>query len=217
MLHKLIPVLAALLLAVAGAAQAADSPEWVAGEHYDVITPALETQHPNQVAVTEVFSFACPHCAHFQPYAAKIRKSLPEGAVYVYKPAVFFQQWEPYARAFLTAEAMNVATEESSQALFDALHVHNKPIRSLEDLADFYAQYGADPEEFLSTAESFFITQQLKKDIQWERKARVRGTPSIIVDGKYRVTTSKAGGFDEMVQLTLWLVNKELAANQQEG
>lgn len=214
MSHKLMFLLAALTLGVAGIAQAADAPQWVQGEDYVVLDPALPTSHPDQVVVTEVFSYLCPHCAHFQPYAKQLQASLPDGVVYVYKPAVFHSSWEPFARAAFTAKAMGVL-EESGQALFDALHRDRKPIRTLQDLGQFYAQFGVDPAEFVSTAESFVITNQVEQAVRWERDAGVRGTPSIIVNGKYRISTNKAGGFENMVKLARYLVNKELAARDQ--
>ncbi len=37
----------------------------------------------------------------------------------------------------------------------------------------------------------------------------VDGTPTIVVNGKYRITGASAGGFPQMVELTNWLVKKE--------
>ncbi len=211
---KFTVLLAAVALALTATAQATNAPEqWQEGKNYQLIKPALETRSGDKVEVVEVFSYACPHCAHFQPYAEKIKAELPKGAVYVYKPAVFFQQWEPYARGYLAAKAMGVAAK-GHQALFDALHRDRKPIRTLDDLGQFYAQYGVDPGEFVSTAESFVIGNELQKDMAWERQAGVMGTPTIIIDGKYRISPNTAGGNEQMVQLTEWLVNKELAARK---
>jgi thiol:disulfide interchange protein DsbA len=38
---------------------------------------------------------------------------------------------------------------------------------------------------------------------------RVDRTPTIIVNGKYRVYTESAGGADQLVELVKWLVAKE--------
>ena len=214
MSNKFTVLLAGLALALAASAQATNVPsQWQEGKNYQLIKPALDTRSDGKVEVVEVFSYACPHCAHFQPYAEKIKAALPKGAVYVYKPAVFFQQWEPYARGYLAAKAMGVA-EKGHEALFDALHRDRKPIRTLEDLGRFYAQFGVDPGEFVSTAESFVISNELQQDMAWERKAGVAGTPTIIIDGKYRIEPNSAGGNEQMVALTEWLVNKELAARK---
>lgn len=215
MSEKLIILLAGLALAAAGVVQAADSATWVEGKNYQIISPAVATHSGDKVEVVEVFSYACSHCAHFQPYADKIMAELPKGAVYVNKPAVFSQQWEPYARGFLAAKAMGVA-KKSHQALFDALHRDHQPIRTLADLGQFYAQYGVSAGEFVSTAESFVITTQMQQDVAWEREAGVAGTPTIIIDGKYRFDASTAGGNEQVIKLTEYLVSKELAERKQE-
>ncbi|HET6631841.1 MAG TPA: thiol:disulfide interchange protein DsbA/DsbL [Rhodanobacteraceae bacterium] len=191
-----------------GAAQA--QPQWTAGKNYFVISPAQPTGHTDKVEVTEVFSYACPHCAHFQPWAQKIKASLPDGAIMDYRPAVFHQSWLPFAKAFYVAKALNLL-DETHQALFDALHRDHRPISSLQDLAQFYGNYGVDPQAFLSTAESFMVQTAVTKGVEWERACGVDGTPTIIIDGKYRVTGQSAGGYPQMVELIDWLVKKELA------
>lgn len=218
MLKQVLILMAGLALAGACSAEDAAAPavatpgiDWQAGTHYFVIEPAQPTSSGDKVEVTEVFSYACPHCAHFQPYAAKIKASLPAAAQFKYLPAVFSQSWAPYARAYFTAEAMGVL-KESHQALFDALHRDRRPIRSLQDLAGFYAEYGVDPKAFMSTAQSFVVQNQMARAVDWVRKTGVRATPTIVVNGKYRVTAESAGGLDNLIKLVDWLVAKEAAA-----
>ena len=74
---------------MAFAAETAETPAAAheAGKNYFVIDPPQSTATGDKVEVLEVFSYACPHCAHFQPYAEQIKKSLPAGAVFNYMPA----------------------------------------------------------------------------------------------------------------------------------
>ncbi len=210
-----LAVLAGAMLVTACSAQesttnATPSPTWTAGTNYYVISPAQPTDS-DKVEVTEVFSYACPHCAHFQPWANKLKASLPAGAVMNLKPAVFHESWEPFAEAYYTAKAMGVL-DKTHQALFDALHRDHRPIRSLQDLAQFYADYGVKPQDFLSTAESFMVQTAMTRGIDWERACGVDATPTIIVNGKYRITAESAGGDERLIQLVDWLTRKELAA-----
>lgn len=214
MLKQVLLLVAGLVFASASSAEQAATPpaaHWEAGKHYFVIDPPQPTSSGDKVEVAEVFSYACPHCAHFQPYVAKLKASLPDGAAMAYVPAVFNAQWVPYARAFFAAKAMGVL-DKTHQALFDALHRDRRPLRSLEDLAGFYAEQGVDSKEFLSTAQSFLVENQMARAVDWARKAGVRATPSIIVNGKYRATAESAGGADNLIKLVDWLVAKELAA-----
>ena len=52
-------------------------------------------------------------------------------------------------------------------------------------------------------------TQVIHADAMVE-KYRVTGTPTIIVDGKYRLDVASAGGDpDKLIELVKWLVAKE--------
>ena len=193
---------------------AADAPApaaWEEGKNYFLVDPPQPTATGGKVEVLEVFSYACPHCAHFQPTADEIKKSLPAGAVFVYMPAVFNPSWEPYARAYYAAESLGVL-DQTHQELFDALHRDHQQLRTIDDLSTFYAQHGVDKAKFLATAGSFEVESKLQRASQIVKADGVDGTPSIIVNGKYRVTGVSAGGYPQMVQVVDFLVQKELAA-----
>ncbi|HSN00517.1 MAG TPA: thiol:disulfide interchange protein DsbA/DsbL [Rudaea sp.] len=197
----------------AEAAKAPAKPALVAGQDYLLITPP-QAVTGDQVVVTEVFSYACPHCAEFQPYAGLLKSKLPKGAKFALLPAVFNAMWEPYARAFYTAQSMGLV-DKTHQALFDAIHRDHEPLRTIQDLANlFYANYGASPGEFLSTATSFVVDGEMAQGNQKVRDWQVDATPTLIIDGKYRVTANaeRGIGFQQMVQIALQLVDQELAA-----
>jgi thiol:disulfide interchange protein DsbA len=215
---KHLLILFAGILAVAGCqAQDAAAPaakrQWEAGKDYAVINPPVPT-NSDKVVVTEVFSYACPHCAHYQPYADEIKSKLPPGAQFELLPAVFQPAWEPFARAFYTAKSLGLL-DKTHQALFDAVHRDHQPLRTIEDLANlFYANYGANPGTFLSTATSFVIEGEMAQGAQRARDYGVEATPTLIVNGKYRVSMNAEHGIGpaETVQIALDLVKQELAA-----
>jgi len=194
--------------------KAAAAKQWQVGQDYFLVEPAQATSTGDKIEVLEVFSYACPHCAHFQPYAEELKSKLPSNAQFVLLPAVFNAQWEPFARAFYTAKSLGLL-DKTHQALFDAIHRDHQPLHTLEDLANtFYANYGASPGTFMSTATSFVIEGELARGNQLVHDYRIDATPSLIVNGKYRVTASaeRGIGFPEMVQIALQLVKQEAAA-----
>jgi thiol:disulfide interchange protein DsbA len=194
------------------AAPAADSAaKWEEGKSYFLVDPPQPTATGDKVEVLEVFSYACPHCAHFQPYADQLKASLPAGAVFTYMPAVFNATWEPYARAYYTAESLGVVPQ-THQALFDALHRDHMPMRTLDDLSAFYAQHGVDKAKFMATSSSFEVESKLQRSMEMVKAYNVDGTPTIIVNGKYRVTGASAGGYPQLIELVDWLVQKEIDA-----
>lgn len=128
-------------------------------------------------------------------------------------------------RAYFTAKALGVA-DKGNDAMYDAvwksgeLSAMNptgtglKPrdaLPTIEDAAKVYAKYGADPKEFVAVANSFSINTQMKRADDLIKAYGVTGTPTIVVDGKYRFDVSSAGGYPQAIELANWLVSKEAA------
>ena len=197
------------------------------GKNYFRIDPAQPTSHPGKIEVTEVFSYACPACNQFHATVDQIAKSLPANAVMTYLPAAFRpdENWPVYQRAFYAAQALGVV-DKTYDAMFDAVWKSGelatydlqagklKPHDAwpkIEDIAKFYAKYGVDPKEFVAVANSFAVNTKMKRADELVKAYGVDGTPSMIVDGKYRYDPGSAGGYPQTVELTQWLVAKEAA------
>ena len=215
MLKRMLFLFAGLLAVSACGAQdnkaaAPPATEWKEGQHYIVLAKPTPPA-AGKVEVTEVFSYACPHCAHFQPYADQLKSRLPAGVTFGYMPVVFNPSWEPLARAYYTAQALGVL-DKTHQALFDALHRDHKPLRTIEDLGGFYAGYGIDPKNFVSTAQSFVVEGNLTQGRERAMAYQIESTPTLVINGKYRLDAASAGGQAQAVELALWLVDKELKA-----
>lgn len=184
---------------------------WQSGVDYFPIDPPQPTSTGDKIEVVEVFSYACPHCAHFQPDVEALKARLPKNAQFVTIPAVFNAQWEPFARAFYTARTMGVL-DKTHQALFDALHRDHLPLFSLDALANsFYAKYGVNPSTFISTANSFVVDSEMARGDQLVRAYGVSSTPTLVVNGKYRVemNAERKIGPKEIVEIALYLVKQE--------
>jgi len=203
-----------------------DEGKWVEGKNYFRIDPAQPTSSPGKIEVTEVFSYGCPFCYQFNGLVEQLAKDLPRGAVMTYTPASFRpdENWPLLQRAFLTAQALGVA-KQSHDAMFDAVNKgelniidssteRRKPQSAwptIDDVAKVYAKFGIKPEDFVATANSFTINTKMKRADELVRAYEVDGTPAIIVNGKYRLSPTSAGGYPQAVELTQWLVSKEAA------
>lgn len=184
------------------------------GTHYFRIDPPVPAQAPaGKVEVVEAFSYGCIHCATFQPIVDKWKAS-PAAAKtnFVYLPATFNAPFALMARGFYAAEALGIR-EKTHQATFDSIFVQQKQYRTIEDLADFYAEQGADREQFLAAANSFTTETKLKRATKQMQDYGIDGTPNVMVAGKYRVTGATAGGYDKVFDVVDFLVAKELAAS----
>ena len=84
---------------------------------------------------------------------------------------------------------------------------------SVEAIAKMYARWGVDEAKFLATMNSFGITGKLNKARQFALRTGVDSTPTIIVNGKYRVSVDATHNFDDMLRITSYLIGMERAAN----
>jgi len=206
---RALGVVAGLLLASACTATGSSdvAPYTDGTEYVTLAAPAHRMSSEGKVEVVEVFSYGCVHCAHFAPIADQMRKQLPPGVVFKLLPAAFDDQWVPFARAYYAAEKLGVV-EQTHLALFKAKFDEHYPISTLDELADFYAAHGVKRDEFMRIATSDQVTQQIRKDMELVKAWQVDGTPTIVVDGKYRTANVKT--LDELSAVTQWLAKREL-------
>jgi protein dithiol oxidoreductase (disulfide-forming) len=210
-------------VSVAGAQMATAPEDWKEGTHYFAIDPAVPTISGDKIEVTEVFSYGCPACNFAYPHIDKLKKDLPANAVMNYVPAAFnpAEDWPMLQRAYLTAKALGIA-EKSHDAAFDAVwksgeletmdkatNRPKQPLPSIDDAAKFYSKFGVKAEDFLATANSFTINTRMKQADAYVKATGVEQTPTIVVNGKYRLTVNSAGDYDKAEQLVLFLIRKE--------
>lgn len=88
------------------------------------------------------------------------------------------------------------------------------PPPALEDAAKFYARVaGIDAKQFLDTSKSFAVDMSIRRAEAFMRAAHVDQTPTIVVNGKYRLHVSSAGGPNQLLELVNYLVQKEVATS----
>lgn len=211
-MFRALTTIATLLIALAvfGQASAAD---WKEGTHYKKLDTPVRTDSGSRIEVAEVFWYGCPHCYNFKPLAESWEAKAPDDVEYVRIPAALGRSWEPHARAFYALEAMN-ALDKVHDALFDALAGQRRPLNDGESLADFVADHGVDRDEFLNNYKSFGVNARLQQAQSKIRGARITGTPTMLVNGKYTVSASMAGSLEASLEVVDYLVEKERAANQ---
>jgi thiol:disulfide interchange protein DsbA len=211
--RHLLAVFASLSLLAPWSAHAAKNP--VAGTDYELIEPAVAGNSPGKVEVFEAFSYGCIHCAHAAEAVSKWRQALPAAVHFEYLPATFRPDFAMFARGYYTAETFG-AVDKSHDALFKAIFVEQRPMRSLEDLAKFYADFGVKPDSFLLSTHGFVVDARLSRADDLQRKFAIAGTPTFVIAGKYRVQ-AKPGidaneGNREMLETVDALIAKEVAA-----
>jgi protein dithiol oxidoreductase (disulfide-forming) len=199
--------------------------QWTEGKHYFAVKPAQPTKvAPGKVEVVEVFSYGCPACYSFYPIADKIKAALPRNAELRYVPASWnvAEAWPMFQQAYLTAEIMGIA-DKAHAAMFNAIWASGelavvdfktnklkKTLPTIENAAAFYARTaGVKPQEFLAVAKGFSVNAKMKMSDALVKAYRAESTPTLVVNGKYRLTPASAGGAEQTLQLVNWLIAKE--------
>ena len=118
--RTLLAVLSASLLALA-VSLPAQAQDYVEGEHYDVISPAIRGSS-DKIEVTEFFWYGCGHCYNFEPMLEQWKKTLADDVAFTGSPAVWNKPMELHARAFYTAQALGVM-DTMHNVIFQAMNV----------------------------------------------------------------------------------------------
>ena len=180
---------------------------YVAGEDYQELSNPVPTSNPEKIEVAEVFAYTCPHCFNFEAPLKSWKQDLADDVVLVKVPAMWNNAMEVYARGFYTAKALGLL-DEVHMPVFTALHQEGKQFRSADDWASFLADYGADPETVKKTYSSFGVTSQVRQADAKVRGYKISGTPELVVNGKYRISSRMTGSHSEMLKVASYLIEQ---------
>jgi thiol:disulfide interchange protein DsbA len=178
------------------------------GVHFERISGPDVADSDGTIEVVEIFSYTCPHCRTFETFLGPWHEQLPDHVEFRRVPIPLGRGGEPFVRAYYSAEVLDVL-DQSHEALFAALHDERKPIRTLDDLAEFHAQFGIGAEQFESTARSFPVESRMRMGTASAGKWGVRSTPTLVINGKYRISPRRGGTFEEMLQVADMLIARE--------
>ncbi|WP_354622920.1 thiol:disulfide interchange protein DsbA/DsbL [Psychromonas sp. MME2] len=183
----------------------AQAAEFKEGTHYEVIKQTT-TEKPE---VMEFFSFYCPHCFQFEPLITMLKKDLPAN-VEVKKNHVDFlgKEMGPLlTRAYAAAEMLQVE-DKVAEIFFDQLHTQRKAINGENDVLSAFEKAGVSKEEAKAALASFPVSglaSQMKRNTE---EFQIRGVPTVIVNGKYKVNTGSVRSNEEFIALVSFLTKK---------
>ena len=186
-----------------------------AGDGYTIISPAQPTQTGDKIEVLEIFWYACPHCYDFEPYIHEWLNNKPEDVTFRRMPGIFRKSWIPHAKAFFTAEKLGILDDIHTH-LFNAIHRDKKKIHDDASIRKFFLKHGVDKGEFKKIYNSEEIDTKAKQAFVMGQRYKVTGVPAIIVNGKYMVSGSTAGSFENVLKVIDSLVDKERASTVNE-
>lgn len=178
------------------------------GKDYERLSQPQPTLDPSKVEVIEFFWYGCPHCYHFEPDLNAWLKSKPDNVVFVRQPAIFNERWAAHAKAFFTAEALGVL-DKLHPLFYDAIQNQRRALESEEDLAKFFSEHGVAEEDFRKAYRSFAVDAKMRQAEGMAARYGVTGTPTLVVNGKFRVTGTLAKSYPNMIAITSYLISQE--------
>ena len=208
-------VKAVLMAATLGLAANASAVQYEEGKHYETID-ARASKKPE---VKEFFSFYCPHCNNFEPVVKELKTLLKDGVKFKKSHVDFSGPRDPEIQTILAQgyATANVLPQKDAlvAAVFNHIHGKRARINELADMKDIFVSQGVSAEDFDKYYNSFSVrtmASKMKRDQEYyQQKGALKGVPTFIVNGKYRVILGADSGISDaksMADLINYLANK---------
>jgi protein dithiol oxidoreductase (disulfide-forming) len=217
--HRFSSFSAALLAALLMSLGAAHG-QPVADKDYQTIKTPQATADPKKIEVIEFFSYACPHCAEFDPALEAWLKHKPKDVDFKEMPMVFRENWKPTAKLYYTLEAMGVV-DKYQEAVYNAIHKNGKDLTTDQGVKQWAKDAGIDSAKFDQVYDSFGIDAKLQRSMAMARAYGVQFTPSMAINGKYytgpSMTSQGASGppdYDRFFKVVNELIDMERKARK---
>lgn len=178
---------------------------FVEGTHYQVVDGELSSEPQ----VIEFFSFNCIHCYTFAPTFDQAKKELAGDNIAASSMHVDFlgNNGRDLTWAYAMMVIMGVE-DKVKMPLFAAIHDSRARINR-NSIADLFVLHGVSREQFDNYANSFAVNGLEARMRQATMQQRVRGTPTVIVNGIYEVQRGAVRTPAEIAALARFLRDRD--------
>ena len=186
-----------------------DSPlgEFVEGEHYQLLDNPRRVRS-DKVEVMEFFSYGCVHCFDFEAMLSEWANAKKDSINFIRTPAIASDYWRALGRAFFALDQMELI-EDHHMTIFRAIHQSRQDLSNAELLFDFMEENGVSRENFASIYRSSQVNTAMNQADQMARRLKVASVPTIVVQGKYLIRTTRSVGPSRMLDVMDYLIAKE--------
>ncbi|EGI3917942.1 thioredoxin domain-containing protein [Escherichia coli] len=159
---------------------------------YSILDKPVAGAVQDNETVVEFFSFYCPACYAFsQNYDIDkaIRESLPsEKKLVKYHTGFLGELGDELTRAWSVAMVLGVE-DKVEPLLFDAVQ-KTRRLKLTADIPEIFVRAGVYQEEYSKALVSKEVAEMTEKQKRLFREYGVTGTPSVYVNGRYRIENS---------------------------
>lgn len=182
----------------------------VEGVDYEVI-PNGQPLAPldGKIEVVEVFAYWCGHCNEFEPLVQAWKAKLPSDVRFTFLPMAGGPN-DTLARIYFAAETTGML-DKVHDTMFHAIHAERSlpPSASVDQILEYLGTKGVDTRTLGAAIESFAMNTRLNQSLQFSQRSGVTGTPTMVVNGKYRILGKSQ---DDVLQIANGLIARERAA-----
>ena len=191
------------------------------GTEYVDLFPGEQEGQPfsasdDEVEVAFVFQYSCNHCFSFysnQFARMKAQLAQQSNIELVKVPAVWGGTSEFEAQLYWSLNVTGQQSDQADQSIYHAMHVQRIPLRQLEQSREFLQLNGFNYARISRAYNSFKVRNFVNRSRKSVRAWKVRGTPTLIVDGRYQVAVRRGMTHRDMADIAIILA-KSLARNK---
>ena len=179
-----------------------------AGVHYELLDNPTKVRDPSKIEVTEVFWFGCNHCYALEPYIARWKRDMPLDVTFIKSPATWNDMLKTHARIYYTAKALGIE-QQFVPAAFNTIQNEGKMLTGNTELEYYFRGFDVEKDRYKAVSTSFGVRNAVDQADKKMKDWKVTGVPSLVVNGKYKVSASRSVRTDELFDVVDFLIEKE--------
>jgi protein dithiol oxidoreductase (disulfide-forming) len=199
---------------VAGASGAGTAPQpYKEGLNYIPVMPAQPVSvNPGQLEVIEFFWYGNPQCFALEPYLESWDKDKPSVVVLERVPAALNPQWDLAARAYYTAQQLNLG-DKANAAIYAAVNTDHHELATAADYQSLFAsQLGVDAKQFEAAWNSLAVDEQISQAKVLAQRYGINKVPAFAVNGKWLTGIGFHLNDARIIGVVNWLAQREESA-----
>jgi protein dithiol oxidoreductase (disulfide-forming) len=205
-MKKLLVAVGIILGFIASFSSAESTQTYIEGKDFIVLAEPIRTSDPSKIEVAEAFAYPCHACFNFEPILKRWVESQPKDVSFVRNHVTFRAEWVPYQRGYYTVLSLKLKKSIDTD-IFNEIHVKHNELNTAQSWANFLSNYGIKKEKVIGIYNSFGVSSQMKQADARNNGYKITSTPSLVVDGKYKVS-GNLKSYEQVLQVAQFLVDK---------
>ena len=170
--------------------------------------PAGPTGPTGRIEVIEFFWYGCPHCLAFEPALEAWVKRLPGDVEFQRVPVAFSAEpFGAHQRLFYALDRLGLLAS-LHRKVFYAIHNERLKLDKPTDIAAFMARHGVESARFMPAFDSFAVLAKASQATRLAAAYKIDSVPALGVQGRYYTSASLAGGNDQALAVTDFLIQR---------